>query len=169
MAMPSISTVLVTAVLAASTSLVSTVAHADACAGASGFDDVAQAASCCSDTQWMKNRAITAGCTASTYCPDANLTRAQMALFMHRLGVALAPAIDHRQSGASGASINTGTGVSLCPPPSPIAAANYPRQATVSGFVFATNASAAMTLKTGAVAGLNGTAYAVLGQYALLT
>lgn len=39
-----------------------------------------------SAVEWMKNRAITSGCTTTAYCPNDPLTRAQMALFMQRLG-----------------------------------------------------------------------------------
>ncbi|MEO8976037.1 MAG: hypothetical protein ABI552_09815, partial [Casimicrobiaceae bacterium] len=62
--------------------------RAAACsAGTSVFTDVPDVASFCTNTQWLKNRAVTLGCgTGSTYCPDETLTRAQMALFMNRLG-----------------------------------------------------------------------------------
>jgi hypothetical protein len=42
-------------------------------------------------TEWLANRAVTLGCAALLYCPNDFVTRAQMALFMHRLGVALTP------------------------------------------------------------------------------
>lgn len=40
------------------------------------------------DIEWMADSAITLGCNPPTndnYCPDANVTRGQMAAFMHRL------------------------------------------------------------------------------------
>jgi hypothetical protein len=37
------------------------------------------------DINWMADNGITTGCTPSTYCPDDNVTRGQMAAFMHRL------------------------------------------------------------------------------------
>src|SRR3990172_13433561 len=40
---------------------------------------------------WMFTRAITTGCAPGLYCPTSTVTRAQMALFMNRLGVALPP------------------------------------------------------------------------------
>ena len=39
--------------------------------------------------QALRSSGITTGCTATTYCPDANVTRAEMAVFMSRaLGLA---------------------------------------------------------------------------------
>jgi hypothetical protein len=35
--------------------------------------------------QKLRELAITSGCTATEYCPDANITRGQMAVFMIRL------------------------------------------------------------------------------------
>jgi hypothetical protein len=51
-----------------------------------GFTDVLASSSFCPDVTWMKTYGITKGCTASEYCPDDNVTRLQMAAFMHRLG-----------------------------------------------------------------------------------
>ncbi len=56
-----------------------------------GFADVDAGASYCSAVEWLKDRAITLGCDASNYCPNATVTRAQMALFMNRLGDAVSP------------------------------------------------------------------------------
>lgn len=66
-------------------------AHAAACAGTSPFADVAPTDIFCSDTEWMRNRGISTGCGGLSYCPDHFVTRGQMALFMQRLGTALAP------------------------------------------------------------------------------
>ncbi len=57
------------------------------------FSDVAGAAGYCSAVQWLKNRQVTTGCAAGLYCPNDYVTRAQMALFMNRLGKALSPEI----------------------------------------------------------------------------
>jgi hypothetical protein len=40
----------------------------------------------------VKGAGITAGCTATTYCPDANVTRGQMAAFLARTGGRVATA-----------------------------------------------------------------------------
>ena len=46
---------------------------------------------------WLAGSGVTAGCTPSEYCPDGEVTRAQMATFMHRLSghaEGVAPAVD---------------------------------------------------------------------------
>jgi hypothetical protein len=67
--------------------------HAAPCTAApSSFDDVATADSFCTNVEWLKNRAVTLGCTpATSYCPGSPVTRAQMALFMNRLADAIVP------------------------------------------------------------------------------
>ena len=56
------------------------------------FVDVDQDDVFCSDVLWMRNHNVTLGCTATTYCPSENVTRAQMALFMRRLASSMIPA-----------------------------------------------------------------------------
>jgi hypothetical protein len=57
-----------------------------------GFTDVDSADGFCPFVEWVKNRNITLGCgNGTTYCPDANVLRSQMAAFMNRLGNALEP------------------------------------------------------------------------------
>lgn len=75
--------------------------QAAACAaGTSSFTDVADGASYCTNTQWLKNRAVTTGCNAgTTYCPGDPVTRASMALFLNRLGTALTPQIIFQENG----------------------------------------------------------------------
>jgi len=75
----------------------STGASAQACSGASPFTDVLASDSFCQNTEWLRNRAVTLGCTATTYCPNDAVTRAAMALFMNRLGRALTPEILYNQ------------------------------------------------------------------------
>lgn len=70
-----------------------TLACADPCAGESPFTDVPAAASYCTNTEWLRNRGITLGCTATTFCPDEPVTRASMALFLNRLGAIITPTI----------------------------------------------------------------------------
>ena len=46
---------------------------------------------------WLATSGVTAGCTPSEYCPEDEVTRAQMATFMHRLSghaEGVAPAVD---------------------------------------------------------------------------
>ena len=58
-----------------------------AIAGA-GFTDVEGESVFVADIQWMKDSGITLGCNPPTndrFCPGSNVTREQMAAFMHRL------------------------------------------------------------------------------------
>lgn len=63
-----------------------------------GFTDVQDTDIFCTAVQWIKNRGVTSGCTATEYCPGNPVTRAQMALFLHRLGKALTPVVLHKQA-----------------------------------------------------------------------
>jgi hypothetical protein len=71
-----------------------------------GFGDVPAAAGYCPSVQWLKNRAITLGCTSTTYCPNDGVTRAQMALFMNRLGAALEPKFISANDSLAAAGVN---------------------------------------------------------------
>ena len=62
--------------------------HAASCAG---FTDVEDSSPFCNNVQWLKNRSITLGCSATSYCPSDGVIRLQMAAFMNRLGTALTP------------------------------------------------------------------------------
>jgi len=56
----------------------------------SGFDDVPDDNIYASDIAWIKDAGVTKGCNPpdnTLYCPDSNVTREQMAAFMHRLAV----------------------------------------------------------------------------------
>ncbi len=57
------------------------------------FSDVPTTAGYHDAVSWLATRAITLGCGSGVYCPDANVTRAQMALFMNRLGKTLSPTL----------------------------------------------------------------------------
>ena len=52
-----------------------------------GFTDVQDSSGFCIHIEWLKNRAITLGCTATQYCPADFVRRDQMAAFLYRLGV----------------------------------------------------------------------------------
>jgi hypothetical protein len=51
-----------------------------------GFVDVLASNPFCPDVTWMKTYGVTKGCDATHYCPNDNVSRLQMAAFMHRLG-----------------------------------------------------------------------------------
>jgi beta-lactam-binding protein with PASTA domain len=55
----------------------------------SEFDDVAATSGFCANVEWLKNREITLGCNATSYCPGSAVIRLAMAAFMNRLGDAL--------------------------------------------------------------------------------
>jgi hypothetical protein len=74
--------------------VVSQGAVASACLGPSPFDDIPQNDPICSNADWLKNRGVTLGCTAELYCPLDPVSRAQMALFMNRLAIALVPSVN---------------------------------------------------------------------------
>ncbi len=68
-----------------------------------GFTDVDSTSPFCPNVEWLKNRAVTTGCTSATlYCPTDPVNRLSMAVFMNRLGKALSPQILKRH-GALGA------------------------------------------------------------------
>ena len=80
-----------------------------------GFTDVDDTSQFCKNVEWMKNRAITLGCTASQYCPNDVVTRIAMAAFLRRLGDALTPI--HRDAQTSGNAGNIDVDPVVCPTP----------------------------------------------------
>lgn len=67
------------------------IARADPCPGSSPFSDVNASDGFCTNTEWLANRSITQGCGSGVFCPAQSVSRAQLALFMNRLAIALAP------------------------------------------------------------------------------
>ena len=64
-------------------SLLTTSAVAQIC---DGFVDVLASNPFCPDVTWLKTYGVTKGCDATHFCPTDNVSRLQMAAFMHRLG-----------------------------------------------------------------------------------
>jgi len=117
------------------------IALADPCPGTPPFTDVAGSASYCTNTEWLRNRSITLGCTATAFCPDQLVTRAAMALFMNRLGIALTPQVAVASVNGGAMDLDTDTFVCVS---SIYAAADYPRRMhLVASFSAHTNAAAA--------------------------
>jgi hypothetical protein len=112
-----------------------------------GFSDVLDNEIYCLSAQWLRNRGITLGCTATQYCPTNNVTRAQMALFMNRLGSALATDVRHRQAQLANVTLAAAApGTLLCE------TANYttlafPRTARFTGTLAAQPTGAPATLQ----------------------
>jgi hypothetical protein len=69
--------------LSVALSLITASATAQNC---DGFTDVLASSPFCPDVTWMKTYGVTKGCDATHYCPTDNVSRLQMAAFMHRLG-----------------------------------------------------------------------------------
>jgi len=94
-----------------------------------GFTDVQDTDSFCTEVNWLKNRSITFGCTASTYCPTTPVTRDSMALFLNRVGTVLTPRLEFVE--ATLGPVDPDASPSLCPT-AQIPSTSYPRQALVS-------------------------------------
>lgn len=93
-----------------------------------GFSDVVDTDSFCPSVEWIKNRQVTLGCAATTYCPTNSVTRLAMAAFMNRLGNALTP-MQVRVDTTPGA-IDLDAHAVVCQS-GDIAIAGFPRQAIV--------------------------------------
>lgn len=55
-------------------------------AGTNPFTDVSESAWYYNDVMAIYNAGVTGGCTPTKYCPDKNVTRAEMAAFLNRVG-----------------------------------------------------------------------------------
>jgi hypothetical protein len=101
-----------------------------------GFTDVEDTSPFCPNVEWLKNRAVTLGCSSATlYCPTDPVTRLSMAVFMNRLGKALTPVTLHKGALMTTPVTITPAGVMQCvtddlPP------ATHPRTARFNGMVF---------------------------------
>ena len=80
-----------------------------------GFSDVDAGNSFCSNVHWLRNRAVTLGCTATSYCPNDPVTRLQMAAFLNRLANALEPVFRTAADTAIHAAVNAGDVVCQTP------------------------------------------------------
>ena len=100
-----------------------------------GFTDLDDTNPFCPNAQWLKNRAITLGCTATAYCPDDSVTRLAMAAFLNRLGTAMTP-VQLRVDAPSGA-LDLDTAPVACQTAA-FAVTGFPRRAVVDGLLAAT-------------------------------
>jgi len=100
-----------------------------AAAPCAGFNDVDDTSQFCANVEWLKNRAITLGCTPATnYCPNEPVIRLAMAAFMNRLGTALTP-VQLRVDAATGA-IDLDVNAVVCQT-TDFAVTGFPRRAYV--------------------------------------
>jgi hypothetical protein len=128
-----------TRVMLASVAFAAAVASAPATAApCAGFTDVDSASGFCPNVEWLKNRAITLGCTSSTlYCPTDSVSRLAMAAFMNRLGTALTP-VQLRVDTAPGA-VDLDLNLVICQTGDfSVAATSFPRRAYVDVALSAT-------------------------------
>jgi hypothetical protein len=116
-------------------------ASAQTCAG---FTDVLTTDSFCPSVEWVKNRGVTTGCTATAYCPFDVVTRAQMALFMNRLGTALTPVFVRMREQAGVLNLTTAQVVCVS---DPVPVTGHPRTALVRGLVNLYNPGAGLDVK----------------------
>ena len=105
-----------------------------------GFADVDSADVFCPSVEWMKNRAVTTGCTTGFYCPDPDVSRLAMAAFMQRLGRTLSPLLRYAED--AGASLDPDAGDVVCATTA-VAGETYPRSASVRGILSASVAASA--------------------------
>ncbi len=71
---------------AAASIAIAAVASSAAATSCDGFTDVDSAnTTYCSAVTYLKDTGITLGCTGTTYCPNDDVTRLQMALFLQRM------------------------------------------------------------------------------------
>ncbi len=118
------------------------------------FTDVEDTSPFCPSVEWMKNRAVTTGCTGTEYCPDDAVSRLAMAAFMQRLGVALTPAFVRKRDPAIGG-LNLVGQQNLCAT-DPVAITGYPRAAIVRGLVNLYTPNGGMDVKAWVVYSTNG-------------
>ena len=104
-------------------------AAVDAEAQCAGFTDVSSGDQLCNSVLWLKNRQITLGCTATTYCPLDPVGRLQMAAFMNRLGDLIPPRVQSIE--ASGGMLDLTTESILCTT-APFSARTYTRASRVT-------------------------------------
>jgi hypothetical protein len=104
-----------------------------------GFTDVDSSSGFCPNVEWLKNRAITTGCTSvSLYCPAEIVTRLSMSAFLQRLGNALTPTLISGYN--SGSFLDIDPQPVICP--TALHTPAFPRTAHGTGMVLAWTAAA---------------------------
>ena len=113
-------------------------------ASCGGFSDVTGVDIYCNSVEWLRNRGVTLGCGANTYCPGDLVSRGSMALFMQRLGDTISPTW-YSDGVMSTGLLTIDGGASTCATPD-FPAVNYPRSAMVT-WSFAGLAGAPLTAR----------------------
>jgi hypothetical protein len=145
-------------------------ALAQSCGGV--FTDVPAADPFCPNVEWILNRGITTGCTATTYCPTNPVTRLQMAAFLNRMGRALTPEdVTPGVTAPTAATSPAGNPVLCQTADYPVT--GYPRRAIVAGSAVLSGPSASIDVRAAIAYSTNGgttwTAIPNSDQYVVLT
>ena len=111
----------------------------------SNFTDMDLGDPFCPNVEWLRNRAITLGCTMTQYCPNDPVTRLQMAAFMNRLGNALEPVFAHAAQTAVHAAANS-NGI-VCQTEA-VDTEGFPRVASLSASTFHHTAPTSVRVST---------------------
>jgi hypothetical protein len=115
------------------------------------FSDVPTAAIYHDAVSWLAARGVTLGCAAGLYCPNEFVTRAQMALFMQRLGTALTPRLVPAEgSGAFDPDLNPVICQTIAYMPA------FPQLARIDSLVSMLPAGTPMAITTRAMVSTNG-------------
>ena len=110
----------------------------------------------CLSIDWIKNRGVTTGCGPNLYCPDANVTRAQMAAFLQRIGTVLSPKLTSLESDSGAINLDAGPTPRVCitdnidpapVPPATLPGKPYPRRAIIHS-TFSGQAAGALDYRT---------------------
>lgn len=96
------------------------------------FSDVPTGAFYHNAVEWMVNRAVTAGCAAGLYCPDAATTRGQIAVFLNKLGSV--STVSYIYVNANPGAIDIDTSPVVCPTTTDYTP-SYPQRARVDAAV----------------------------------
>jgi hypothetical protein len=129
-----------------------------------GFTDIDDSHPFCPSVEWLRNRAITLGCTStSVFCPFASVSRLQMAAFMNRLGVALTPQMRYQEASGGALDLDTSGATPLCSTAAqPLAVNGFPRRAGVSAAFSGQAGASAANVDLRLVYSVNGGAWTVI-------
>jgi hypothetical protein len=129
------------------------------------FTDVQSTDSFCNSVQWLKNRAVTLGCTSATlYCPTDVVTRASMALFINRLGIAITPKLIGLQAAMAAQAISPSQFSPFCAT-AVLPAVNYPQTVRARGSVAVSATGPALNMFL--VVAMSGGGYQNMNQVSL--
>lgn len=109
-----------------------------------GFTDVSPTDFFCNNVEWIANRSVTLGCSATEYCPNRFVLRGEMAAFLQRLGDALKPTIQRTQDPAfNGTYDPNGVGCISAD----LLIDDYPRQANFAATLYNFNAASTKSVQ----------------------